>query len=104
MKNVFKIPKTCFSASSIDRNFRTALHRDAGDYKEGFGNLTVIERGKYVMGVIPVLNLVSVWMLDVVIFWQWMFMNGTPTHLFMKQKKIKNLMHQWNLLSKITPK
>ena len=41
------IPKTCFSTITINRNFRTALHRDAGDYKEGFGNLTVIERGKY---------------------------------------------------------
>jgi len=42
-----KIPKTCFSTITINRNFRTALHRDAGDYKEGFGNLTVIERGRY---------------------------------------------------------
>tara|TARA_Y100001935_G_scaffold247280_1_gene242986 strand:+ start:2708 stop:3748 length:1041 start_codon:yes stop_codon:yes gene_type:complete len=42
-----KIPDTCFSTITINRNFRTALHRDAGDYKEGFGNLTVIERGKY---------------------------------------------------------
>jgi len=42
-----KIPETCFSTITINRNFRTALHRDAGDYKEGFGNLTVIERGKY---------------------------------------------------------
>ena len=42
-----KIPKTAFSTVTINRNFRTALHRDAGDFKEGFGNLTVIERGKY---------------------------------------------------------
>ncbi len=42
-----KIPDTCFSTITINRNFRTALHRDAGDYKDGFGNLTVIERGKY---------------------------------------------------------
>ena len=42
-----KIPKTCFSTITINRNFRTALHKDAGDYREGFGNLTVIERGKY---------------------------------------------------------
>ena len=46
-KSHLKIPKTCFSTITINRNFRTALHRDAGDYKEGFGNLTVIERGKY---------------------------------------------------------
>lgn len=42
-----KIPETCFSTITINRNFRTALHRDAGDFKDGFGNLTVIERGKY---------------------------------------------------------
>ena len=42
-----KIPETCFSTITINRNFRTALHRDAGDFREGFGNLTVIERGKY---------------------------------------------------------
>jgi len=46
-KSHLKIPKTCFSTITINRNFRTALHRDAGDYKEGFGNLTVIERGRY---------------------------------------------------------
>ena len=42
-----KIPETPFSTITINRNFRTALHRDAGDFKGGFGNLTVIERGKY---------------------------------------------------------
>ena len=42
-----KIPDTSFSTVTINRNFRTALHKDAGDFKEGFGNLTVIERGNY---------------------------------------------------------
>jgi len=42
-----KIPETAFSTITINRNFRTALHKDAGDFKGGFGNLTVIERGKY---------------------------------------------------------
>jgi len=42
-----KISNTSFSTVTINRNFRTALHRDAGDFREGFGNLTVIERGKY---------------------------------------------------------
>lgn len=42
-----KIPGTSFSTVTINRNFRTALHRDAGDFKEGFGNLTVMEQGKY---------------------------------------------------------
>jgi len=47
LKPHLKIPKTCFSTVTINRNFRTAMHRDAGDFKGGFGNLTVIERGKY---------------------------------------------------------
>lgn len=47
LKNHLRIPKTCFSTITINRNFRTALHRDRGDYKDGFGNLTVLERGKY---------------------------------------------------------
>lgn len=42
-----KIPDTCFSTITINRNFRTAVHKDAGDFRDGFGNLTVIERGKY---------------------------------------------------------
>ena len=42
-----KIPETAFSTVTINRNFRTAMHRDAGDFRDGFGNLTVIERGKY---------------------------------------------------------
>lgn len=46
-KTHLQIPKTSFSTVTINRNFRTAQHRDAGDFKEGFGNLTVIERGKY---------------------------------------------------------
>jgi len=46
-KKHLKIPDTAFSTITINRNFRTAVHRDAGDFKEGFGNLTVIERGKY---------------------------------------------------------
>ena len=47
IKPHLKIPETCFSTVTINRNFRTAMHRDAGDFKEGFGNLTVIEEGHY---------------------------------------------------------
>jgi hypothetical protein len=46
-KSHLKIPGTCFSTITINRNFRTAQHRDAGDFSEGFGNLSVIKRGKY---------------------------------------------------------
>ena len=43
----YRIADTAFSSVTINRNFRTALHKDAGDFKEGYGNLTVLERGKY---------------------------------------------------------
>lgn len=43
----FQIDDTAFSSVTINRNFRTALHKDAGDFSEGFGNLSVIERGQY---------------------------------------------------------
>ena len=43
----YRIADTAFSSVTINRNFRTALHQDAGDFKDGYGNLTVLERGKY---------------------------------------------------------
>ena len=43
----FKIDKTAFSTVTINHNWRTALHQDSGDFKEGFGNLVVCEKGKY---------------------------------------------------------
>jgi hypothetical protein len=46
-KKMFQIEDTAFSSITINRNFRTALHQDAGDYREGYGNLSVVERGKY---------------------------------------------------------
>ena len=43
----YRIGDTAFSSVTINRNFRTGLHKDAGDFQEGFGNLSVIERGQY---------------------------------------------------------
>jgi len=43
----YRVDGTAFSSITINRNFRTALHMDDGDFREGFGNLSVIERGKY---------------------------------------------------------
>lgn len=44
---LYRIDDTAFSTVTVNLNFRTALHQDAGDFVEGFGNLTVIEWGKY---------------------------------------------------------
>jgi hypothetical protein len=46
-KPLLHITDTAFSSVTINRNFRTALHKDAGDFKEGYGNLSVLERGDY---------------------------------------------------------
>lgn len=39
----FIIPETCFSTITINYSWRTALHKDSGDFKDGYGNLVVIE-------------------------------------------------------------
>ena len=41
----FQLNDTAFSTITMNRNFRTALHKDKGDY--GFGNLAVLEYGHY---------------------------------------------------------
>jgi hypothetical protein len=46
-KPLLRIEDTAFSSITINRNFRTALHVDDGDFKGGFGNLSVLERGSY---------------------------------------------------------
>jgi hypothetical protein len=46
-KTKFVIKNTSFSTVTINYNWRTALHKDAGDLKEGFGNLVVLEEGEY---------------------------------------------------------
>jgi hypothetical protein len=48
---MYQIDDTAFSTVTVNNNFRTALHQDAGDFKEGFGNLSVIEWGKYHGGI-----------------------------------------------------
>lgn len=46
-KTPFNIGDTAFSTVTINNNWRTALHKDAGDFPDGFGNLVVLEEGKY---------------------------------------------------------
>ena len=43
----FIIPNTSFTTITTNVNFRTSIHTDKGDDIEGFGNLVVIENGKY---------------------------------------------------------
>jgi len=46
----FKIPGTSFTTITTNVNYQTSIHTDKGDDEEGFGNLAVIERGKYTGG------------------------------------------------------
>ena len=46
LKPDFKIPETPFSTFTVNRNFRTALHKDRGDYL-GVACLSVLEEGQY---------------------------------------------------------
>jgi len=43
----FKIKNTAFTTITTNVNFQTTVHTDKGDDSEGFGNLAVIEKGKY---------------------------------------------------------
>lgn len=41
----FVIEDTVFSTVTVNWNFRTALHKDSGDFRHGFGNLSVVTDG-----------------------------------------------------------
>ncbi len=41
------IGDTSFTTVTVNKNFRTACHQDAGDFREGFGNLIVYREGHY---------------------------------------------------------
>jgi len=45
--NGWVLGDTVFTTVTVNRNFRTAVHTDAGDYPDGFGNLTVLGKGDY---------------------------------------------------------
>ena len=39
------IPETVYTTVTVNKNFRTAAHKDAGDLREGFSNMIVIKEG-----------------------------------------------------------
>ena len=43
----FQIKDTVFTTITVNKNYRTALHVDKGDYRLGFGTLAVLGAGKY---------------------------------------------------------
>lgn len=46
----FVIPGTAFSTITVNKNWQTAVHKDKGDFKDGFGNLVALRDGKYTGG------------------------------------------------------
>lgn len=43
----FVIKGTSFTTVTVNKNFQTAVHKDAGDFEHGFGNLSVLQAGHY---------------------------------------------------------
>lgn len=46
----FVIHGTAFTTITVNRNWQTAVHKDAGDYRPGFGVLSVLQAGRYTGG------------------------------------------------------
>jgi hypothetical protein len=47
----FVIKGTAFTTVTVNRNWQTACHTDRGDFTGGFGNLTVLRKGRYEGGL-----------------------------------------------------
>ena len=43
----FVIPNTAFTTVTVNKNWQTAVHKDVGDFKQGFGNLVALRKGHY---------------------------------------------------------
>lgn len=43
----FTINETAFSTVTVNKNFQTAVHKDAGDFRGGFGVMSVLRGGDY---------------------------------------------------------
>lgn len=41
----YRIGNTSFTTVTVNKNFQTSVHKDSGDYPEGFGNLCVYREG-----------------------------------------------------------
>ena len=55
----FVVDGTCFTTLTVNKNYRTAEHRDAGDLSQGFSNIAVFSNGRKFSGghlVLPEFN------------------------------------------------
>jgi hypothetical protein len=58
----FVIPGTVFTTITVNRSWRTAAHRDAGDHRQGLGVMCALEGGRYYGGelIFPAIALPSI--------------------------------------------
>ena len=55
----FVVEGTCFTTITVNKNYRTAAHRDSGDLSQGFSNISVFSNGRQFSGghlVLPEFN------------------------------------------------
>ena len=55
----FVVEGTCFTTITVNKNYRTAAHRDGGDLSQGFSNISVFSNGRKFSGghlVLPEFN------------------------------------------------
>ena len=55
----FVVEGTCFTTITVNKNYRTSAHRDAGDLSQGFSNISVFSNGRKFTGghlVLPEFN------------------------------------------------
>lgn len=50
----FVITNTAFTTVTVNKNWQTAVHQDAGDFKGGFGNLVALRKGQFDGGIFVV--------------------------------------------------
>lgn len=77
----YLIDNTVFTTLTINKNFRTSCHKDAGDLPQGFSCMTVIREGLYSGGylVLPDFQVgVDLQMGDVILFDPHEFHGNTP--------------------------
>ena len=43
----FVIRDTSYTTVTVNKNWQTAVHKDAGDFEQGFGNITCLRAGNY---------------------------------------------------------
>jgi hypothetical protein len=52
----FVIKDTSFTTVTVNKNWQTAVHKDKGDFADGFGNLVALRKGKYLGGYFVVVR------------------------------------------------